>query len=148
MKTRRVALTDELECTLGTPVGASPVSAEFEADEQVDFSAEIDLPAPGDCFDNHLRNAMFYAKEGDSESLEAVLRSWGWSLAVYGVREIVNAEFRRLRMVKLHVALKELRLIGLTDEQIAEECGVTVRTVEKNRAQIGDMVPPITQKFG
>ena len=60
---------------------ASPVSAEFEASELVDVSAEIDLPAPGDCFDNHLRNAMLYAKEGDSEALESVLKSWGWSLA-------------------------------------------------------------------
>lgn len=132
-----------------------PVSLEFEAEEiaqALGASAgkksiiPINDSLPSE--DQKLHLARFYAAEGDDDQLNEIINSLAICRGVRVIREIVRHEFRPLRLVKLHVALKELRLLNLSDECIAEECGCTVRTVENARKKIKELRPSVTRNFG
>ena len=133
-----------------------PVSLEFEAEEIARSRAlncdgdkgisPLEGFGPGEDLKLHL--ARFYAKEGDDDQLNEIINSLAIGRGVRVIREIVRGELRPLRLVKLHVALKELRLLDLSDECIAEECGCTVRTVENARKKIRELKPSVTQNFG
>ncbi len=134
----------------------SPVSLEFEIDELKrqeareaqarEHVAPLDEYDPGEDLKLHL--ARFYAKEGDDKALDSIIQQIAIGMGMRVIREVVHKELRPLRLVKLHVALKQLELLTLSDKCIAEECGVTVRTVEETRRKIKDLIPPITRNFG
>lgn len=106
------------------------------------------INSTSDGIDQKRRLALFYAQEGEVSAFEGVLSELAVSMGAQVIRQIVVRELRPLRLVRLHIALKKLQLLNLSDEKIAEECGCTVRSVVGNRKKMEELLPPVTQNFG